>query len=131
MKKENQTIKDKIIRDIKTFFEEENDYHKPMKVDNFWNNNFIKYESNSDKNKNLSVKEYLNESKSYLKDVITDLQKSSTWKIQLTIAVNFISSEDNDEEQVMHSRSDNIEVLPYDNVNEVIKEIFELLFSRY
>ena len=131
MKKENQTIKDKIIRDIKTLFEEENDYHKPMKVDNFWNNNFIKYESNSDKNKNLSVKEYLNESKSYLKDVITDLQKSSTWKIQLTIAVNFISSEDNDEEQVMHSRSDNIEVLAYDNVNEVIKEIFELLFSRY
>ena len=124
-------MKDKIIRDIKTFFEEENDYHKPMKVDNFWNNNFIKYESNSDKNKNLSVKEYLNESKSYLKDVITDLQKSSTWKIQLTIAVNFISSEDNDEEQVMHSRSDNIEVLAYDNVNEVIKEIFELLFSRY
>ena len=32
------------------------------------------------------------------------------WKIQLTIANNFISSADNDEERVMHSESDNIEI---------------------
>ena len=31
----------------------------------------------------------------------------------------------------MHSKSDNIEVMTYDNTNEVIKEIFELLLSRY
>ena len=31
----------------------------------------------------------------------------------------------------MHSKSDNIEVMRYDNANEVIKEIFESLFSRY
>ena len=30
-------------------------------------------------------------------------------KIQLTIAINFISSKDNDEEHVMHSENDNIE----------------------
>ena len=30
-------------------------------------------------------------------------------KIKLTIAINFISSKDNDEEHVMHSKSDNIE----------------------
>ena len=60
--------------------------------------------------KNLSVKEYPNEIKSYLKDIIINLQKSGTWKVQLTNAVNFISSKDNDEEQLMHSRSDNIEV---------------------
>ena len=38
-----------------------------MKVGNFWNNNHIKYESNDDKDKNLSVKEYLIEIKPYLK----------------------------------------------------------------
>ena len=46
---------------------------------------------------------------------MTDLQESGTWKVQLIIAVNFISSKDNDEKQVMHSQSDNIEVMTYDN----------------
>ena len=40
-----------------------------------------------------------------------DLKKSDTWKIQLTIANNFVSSIDNNEERVMHSKSDNIESL--------------------
>ena len=32
------------------------------------------------------------------------------WKIQLTIANNFISSRDNGEECVMHLKSDNTEI---------------------
>ena len=31
----------------------------------------------------------------------------------------------------MHSKSDNIEVMTYDNLNDVIKEIFKSLLSRY
>ena len=59
----------------------------------------------------ITVKEYLIQMKPYLKDTITNLQKSGTWKVQLTIAVNVISCKDNDEEQVMHSKSDNLEVM--------------------
>ena len=29
-------------------------------MNNFWNNNYIEYESNDDKNRNLSLDEYLN-----------------------------------------------------------------------
>ena len=47
----------------------------------------------------------------YLKDIINGLKKSDTWKIQLAIANNFISSIDIDEERVMHSKSYNIEVM--------------------
>ena len=72
------------------------------------------------RNKNLSVKEYLNKIKPYLRDIITNLQKSETWKIQLTIAINFNSSKDVDEKRVMHSKSDNIEFMLHDNVNEVL-----------
>ena len=68
------------------------DYYKPIRVSNFYSNNYIKHESNGNRNKNLSSEEYLNKLKSYLKDIIIDLQISGTWKIQLTI--NFISSED-------------------------------------
>ena len=62
---------------------------------------------------------------------ITNRQKSGTWKVHLTIAVNFISSKDKGEEQLMNSKSDDIEVLTYDNANGSIKKIFELLLSRY
>ena len=88
--------------------EVERNYYKPVRVSNFWSNNNIEYESNSDRNKTLSVEEYLNKIRPCLKDIINNLKKSGTWKIQLTIANNFISSIDNDEEYVMHSKSDNI-----------------------
>ena len=70
---------------------------------NFWRNNHIEYESNGDRNKKLSVEEYLNKIKPYLKDIINNLKKSDTWKIKLTIVNNFISSKDNDEKRVIHS----------------------------
>ena len=67
-------------------------------MSNFWSNNYIEYKINSDRNKILSVEEYLNEIRPYLKDIINNLKKSDMWKIQLTTANNFISSIDNDEE---------------------------------
>ena len=54
--------------------------YKPERVSNFWNNNYVEYESNSNRNRNLSLEEYLNKSKPYLTDIITDLQESDTWK---------------------------------------------------
>ena len=55
MLKKKKKIKDRIIWDIWTFFkqQEEKDYYKPRGVTNFWNNNYIEYESNSDTNGNL------------------------------------------------------------------------------
>ena len=47
--------------------------------------------------------------------------------IQLTIANNFISSIDNDEERVKHSKRDNVEIMINDEVDEVIKERFDSL----
>ena len=62
------------------------------------------------------------------KDIINNLKKSDTWKIQLTIANNFISSIANDEEHVMHSKSDNRN---NDEVDELIEKSFESLKNRY
>ena len=60
-----------------------------------------------------------------------NIQKSDTWKILLPIAINFISSKEVYEERVMHSKSENIEFMSHDNVNEVADELFESLLSRY
>ena len=49
-----------------------------------------------------------------------DSQSSDIWNIQLTIAINFVSSRDTEEERVMHSTSDNIKLTPYNDANEVV-----------
>ena len=55
-KKENVTIKEKTLRDIKTLVKKD-DYLKSIKVGYFWNNNYIEHESDGDRNKNLSIRE--------------------------------------------------------------------------
>ena len=65
----SRLIKDRIIRDIRTLFEQqEEDYYKPKRLINLWNN--------GDKNRNLSLDTYLNKIEPYL---IIDLQNSDTW----------------------------------------------------
>ena len=83
LKKQNQGIKGKIIKDIRFLFEQEDGYHKLKIVSNFWNINYIEQESNGGRNKNSSLKQYLGKIKFYLKDIVVDLQESDTWKIQL------------------------------------------------
>ena len=76
------------------------------------------------------MEEYLSEIRSHLKDIINNLKKSDTWKFQLIMANNFISSINNDEERVMHSKRDNITITINDKADEVIKELFDSLTNR-
>ena len=84
MRKRNEGNKDRTLRDIKNLFEHEDEnYYKPVRVINFWSNNYIDYESNDDRNKTLSVEEYFDEIRPYFKDIIKNHKKSDIWKIQL------------------------------------------------
>ena len=76
------------------------------------NNNDIKYEINGRKNRNLSSEEYLNKIKPYLRNMIINLQNSDALKIQLTIAINFVSSNHAEEERLIHSARGNIKFTP-------------------
>ena len=72
-------IKHKIIRAIRTLFQqEEENYYKPKRASRFWNNSYIEYEGNSDKNNKLSLDACLNKMKPYLRNIIIDLQSSDT-----------------------------------------------------
>ena len=88
------------------------DYYKLKTRSNFSNNDYIEYESNDDRNVNLSQDKYFNKIESYSRDIIIDLQNSDTWKIQLTSAINFFSSRDAEEcnasKHVVHSNSESI-----------------------
>ena len=72
------------------------------------NNDCIEYERNGDKNRNLSIDEYLSKTELYLRNIIISLQNSDTWESQLTITINNISSKDSEKDRVMHSSSDNL-----------------------
>ena len=66
-----------------------------------------------------------------MNDITIDPQESDTWKTQLIIAINVISSKYVEEEHVMPSKSDNIKFLSHKNANEVVDELLEPLPSRY
>ena len=53
----DRLIKYRIIRDIWTLFErqEEKDYYKPKRISNLWSDNYIEYEGNGDKNRSLTL----------------------------------------------------------------------------
>ena len=68
----------------------------------------------------------------YLKDIINNLKKSGTWNIQLAIAINFTSSKENDEDRVIHSKSDNKEIMINDKADDKVTEnLFKSLLNRY
>ena len=97
-----------------------------------FNNNYAQYESKGDKNKILSIREYLNMIRPYSVNMINDHKNQSEWKIQLTIAVNFISSKpESDETCIMHTKSNNIEIMIGSDTNKVIEKLFESLSDEY
>ena len=70
--------------------------------------------------------------RSYLMDMINDHKNKGEWKIQLTAVINFISSKpDSDEIRIVHTKSNNIEIMIGIDVNEVIEELFNSFLQRY
>ena len=124
------------------------DYYKPIIARGVLNSSYIQYESKREKGKNLSIKEYLNMIKPYLSDIINNHktcglvryhsgnktwveETSSEWKIQLTMAINFISSKDSDETRTMHTKSNNVEIMMGSETDEIIKDLFEFFLQKY
>ena len=56
----------------------------------------------------------------YLKD---------TWKIKLTVTINFVSHRETYEGRVMHSKNYNIEIMISDKADEVIEKLFNHFFA--
>ena len=106
------------------------DYYKPTLVKSGYNNNYIQYENKGDKI--LMVEECLSLIEPCLTDMINDYKSKGEWKIQLTAEINFTSLKpDSNETRVMHTRSDNEEIMTGSDTDEIIKELFKSLLQRY
>lgn len=67
-----------------------------------------------------------------MKYIINNLKNSVTWKIQLTIEIIYIFLlKCTDEECLMHSKSDDIEIMIKDKADKLMQEHFKSLLSRY
>ena len=138
------------IKNVKDLFDLsiDEDYYKPIITKSAFNNNYIQYESKGDKGKNLSIKKYLNMIKPYLSDIISynktegkwiihsgnkviEHKTQSEWTIQLTMAINFISSKDSDETRTTHTKSNNAEIMMGSETDEIIEDIFESFLQKY
>ena len=60
-----------------------------------------------------------------------NLKNSDMQKIPLTIAINFISSKDNDKKHVTYSKRDSKEIMINQKAYETIKRLFKSLLNRY
>ena len=76
----------KEINEIQYLFNniDEEDYYEPIKTVQAFDDNYIKYESRGKKDSKLSLYEYLNIIRLYLRDMI-DNKALGGWKIQLII----------------------------------------------
>ena len=124
------------------------DYYKRKIVNGTFNNNYIQYESKGNKGKILTPSKYLNMIRPYLSDIINDPKNQGKFRIhsgntitehktqserriQLTMAVNFISSKDSDETRTMHVKSNNVEIMMGNETDEIIKELFKSSLQKY
>ena len=69
--------------------------------------------------------------KQYLSDIINKYKTQDEWKIQLTMEIIVISSNDSDETRTMHTKSDNTEITISNETDEIVEELFEYLLQKY
>ena len=112
-------------------FKPKEDNYKPLKIGNAFSSKCTEYKSTGDKDKTLSIKDYLDEIKLYLSEIINDHKTKDEWKIHLTMTVNFFSSKDSEKIRTMHSKSDNIETLIGNETDEIIEDLFDSFLQRY
>ena len=97
---DDNDVEYKGISDFELLFEEidENDYYKPILVKRFHKEGYKEYESRGDKNKSLSIEEYLNKIIPYLKELIKANKAtengSRAWKVQLNANIENVSLDD-------------------------------------
>ena len=104
--------------------------YEPTIVKSGYNNKYIEYRSERDKL--LTVEEYLALIEPYLRELINDYKSKGEWKIQLTAQINFISLRPgSDETRIMHTRSNNEEFMNGSHTDEIIEELFKSILQRY
>ena len=113
----------------------DDDYYKPMLVERSFKDGYKYCESRGDKDKKLSVKQYLCKIMPHLHDLINDHKairnESKEWKIQINMSVNFVSSNDTGEIRTIFVWSDKEEIRLGNEADDIIKGLLNSFLSNY
>ena len=120
-----------IAHDIDYLFNEEDDYYKPKEVKRAFDGGYVLYESRGASDDRLSIDEYFNIIRPYLKDLIDDHKSKNEWKIQLSMRIIFVSFTDANETHEMHTKSDNITIVRGAETEDITNELFNTFRKRY
>ena len=107
--------------------------YKEINIDNYYDPVYEKYEINGDsethKDENVELYEYLNKIRPNLTNLIRDKQVNQR-KVQLVVLISFynILNEDTTEKYI---HSDNLEIISTDDPDEVVIDLFNSLIHRY
>ena len=110
---------------------DQGDYYEPREVKSAFDGSYMLYERSGDKDSKLLIYEYFDIIRSYLRDMIDNHKARGEWKIQLTMRIIFVSFIDANETRVMHTKSDNIEIMSVIETNDAINELFNSFSKRY
>ena len=121
------------IRDIQNLFDHINndDYYKPILVKSSFKNSYEYYEIRGDKDKILSIKQYLYIVIPYLAELINKKNKNKEQKIQLSMGVNFMCIIDKKKSRTFYVNSDNEEIRLGDGTSVTINNLTESFLSNY
>ena len=131
--KKLQKYQDNITYGLDYLFNElnEENYYEPKEVKSSFDCNYILYESRGDKDVKLALYEYFDKIKPYLKDMINDYKSKGEWKIQIIVKIVFVSLIDKIETQVIHTKSDNIEIMNGTDTSDAINKLIDSFMKRY
>ena len=89
------------------------------------------YKSRGDNDGRLSIDEYFNIIRPYLRDVIDNHKAKDKWKMELATRIIFVSFIDANETHVIHTKTDNIEIMSGIETSDAINVLFKSFFKRY
>ena len=80
---------------------------------------YMLYESRGDKDAKLSIYDYFDIIKPYLRDMIDNHKARGEWKMQITMWIIFVSFIDANETLVIHTKNDNIVIMSGVETNDI------------
>ena len=121
------------LRDIETLFSPVDNYYKPMLTKSSFKNKYQYYEIRGDKNKNLSMKQYLATILPELAKLINERKTSSEdeQKIQFIMSIRFRHDTDIGKSRTIYVRSDNVDFRIGSDTDEVLTKLFESFLNKY
>lgn len=124
------------IRDIENLFEHydtDSKYYKPIELSSAFNKNFMEYEIRVDRNKNVSLKQYLEKISPHLLNLFNERQNKveNKQKIQLIIGISFRHITDSSKNYIFCVNSNNILMLKADNPNDIFTKLLDSFLEKY